>query len=804
VITAYRHWLLSLVFVGSTSAFASSTASPIDRSALPFVPEPFKGELRETEDDSDSYVPRRIKAPQGAPNVVLVLTDDVGFGAASTFGGPVPTPELDALAARGLRYNRFHTTGICSPTRAALLTGRNHHTVGSGMLADIASPYPGYTSRIPRSAATVARILRDNGYNTAMFGKDHNVPSADRSPAGPFEQWPTGRGFEHFYGFVAGDTNQWRPALFDGTTPVDSEGRDENYLLDRDLIDRAINWVHNQQAAAPNKPFFMYYAPGTAHAPLQAPKDWIARFQGKFDHGWDEERERILARQKALGVVPANTQLAARPDQIPAWDSLSETEKKVYARYMEVFAAMLAYQDAQFGRLMQELERMGIADNTLVLFIEGDNGSSGEGGAHGTLNELAHLSSEAGEMPVDIDWLAQHLDLIGGPKTYLGNAVGWSFATGTPFPWVKQIASHLGGVRNGMVVSWPNHIEHQGEIRSQYHHVIDILPTILEAAGIPAPKVVDGVPQQNIDGASMLYSFSDGAAPSPRNTQYYEILGNRGIYHDGWLASTTPRNMPWDIAKARKGSDITTQEWELYNLSDDFSQSHNLAKQNPEHLAALRALFNEQAEKYQVFPIHDTGAMARVMKLMRHSNADFKFVRKKTLWGPDIHLSLAAAPPIFSFPFTVDAEISVPAEGANGVILAAGSQFGGWSFYLDNGVPVAVAADSPLPGGQSRVAATEALRPGHHQLRYIVEADDLGGTVTIELNGQQIAEGPVSRRPAMMAGGGETFDTGRDSNDAVSTDYVKQGRFSGTLHKVTVAVQMPLWQRAMMKLIGAE
>ncbi len=804
MITPYRHWLLGTIFVWSASTFASSTASPIDRSALPLVPESFKGELGETEGDSDSYVPRRVKAPQGAPNVVLVLTDDVGFAAASTFGGPVPTPQLDALAAKGLRYNRFHTTGICSPTRAALLTGRNHHAVGSGMLADIASPYPGYTSRIPRSAATVARILRDNGYNTAMFGKDHNVPSADRSPAGPFEQWPTGRGFEHFYGFVAGDTNQWRPALFDGTTPVGSEGRDENYLLDRDLIDRAINWVHNQQAAAPDKPFFMYYAPGTAHAPLQAPKDWIARFQGKFDHGWDEERERILARQKALGVVPANTQLAARPDQIPAWDNLSETEKKVYARYMEVFAAMLAYQDAQFGRLMQELERMGIADNTLVLFIEGDNGSSGEGGAHGTLNELAHLSSEAGEMPVDIDWLAQHLDLIGGPKTYLGNPVGWSFATGTPFPWVKQIASHLGGVRNGMVVSWPNHIEHQGEIRSQYHHVIDILPTILEAAGIPAPKVVDGVPQQNIDGASMLYSFSDGAAPSPRNTQYYEILGNRGIYHDGWLASTTPRNMPWDIAKARKGSDITTQEWELYNLSDDFSQSHNLAKQNPEQLAALRALFNEQAEKYQVFPIHDTGAMARVMKLMRQPNADFKFVREKTLWGPDIHLSLAAAPPIFSFPFTVDAEISVPAEGANGVILAAGSQFGGWSFYLDNGVPVAVAAISPLPGGQSRVAATEALRPGHHQLRYIVEADDLGGTVTIELNGQQIAEGPVSRRPAMMAGGGETFDTGRDSNDAVSTDYDNQGRFSGALHKVTVAVQMPLWQRAMMKLIGAE
>ncbi len=779
--------LASVLLIGA-SAVPGIAAEPPGRSALPAVPAAFSGELLPTEEGSTLYYPVGLSAPEGAPNVLLVMTDDVGFAAASSFGGPVPTPNLDHLAEQGLRYNRFHTTAICSPTRAALLTGRNHHAVGTGFLADVASPYPGYTTRIPRSAATVARILRDNGYNTAMFGKDHNVPTADRSPAGPFEHWPTGRGFEHFYGFVAGDTNQWRPALYDGTSPVDSRVRAEDYLLDKELVDHAIAWLHNQQAGAPGKPFFMYYAPGTAHAPLQAPQEWIARFRGQFDHGWDRERELILARQKELGVVPPATRLAERPEEIPAWDSLSSAEQTVYARYMEVFAAMLSYQDAQFGRLMAELERMGLAENTLVIFIQGDNGSSGEGGHHGTLNELAHLSSPEGELPVTVDWLADNLDLLGGPDTYLGYPVGWALATGTPFPWVKQIASHLGGVRNGLVVSWPAAIEQPGGIRPQYHHVIDVLPTILEATGIPAPEEVDGVPQQPIDGTSMVYSFNAAGAPSSRTTQYFEILGNRGIYHEGWLANTRPRNMPWNIAQVRAGSDVSNYPWELYNLDEDFSQSRDLAAEHPEKLQEMQALFDREARRYRVYPVHDSGAMARMGKLMAIPGAGWKFYPQKTLWGPDIRLSLAAAPPIFSLPFTIDAEIEVPAEGADGVIVAAGSRFGGWSFYLDEGIPVATAAVSPLPGGATRIAGDRPLPPGRHSLRYTFSA---AGELQILVDDELLVRGSVARRPHLMAGGGETFDTGRDSNDPVSLDYADEGVFSGTLHRVDVAVTLP-------------
>ncbi len=793
-----------LALLASCTHLAAAPEQPA-RTALPAVPPPFQGELPPSEDGATTYVPQRLKAPDGAPNVILVLTDDVGFGAASTFGGSIPTPNLDQLAANGLRYNRFHTTGICSPTRAALLTGRNHHAVGAGMLSDLASPYPGYSMHITRSAASLARILRDNGYNTAMFGKDHNVPSAERSPAGTFEQWPTARGFEHFYGFVAGDTNQRNPALFDGTTPVDSRGRPEDYLLDRDLADHAITWLHNQQGAAPGKPFFLYWASGTAHAPLQAPPDWIARFRGKFDAGWDVERERILTRQIEMGIVPAGTQLAPRPEQIAAWDSLSADEKRVYARYMEVFAAMLAYQDAQFGRLMQELQRMGIADNTLVIFIEGDNGGSGEGGAHGTLNELAHITNPEGEFPVDMSWLAQHLDIMGSADTYMGYPVGWALAMTTPFPWVKQIASHLGGVRNGLVVSWPEGIAPRGELRSQYHHVIDILPTVLEATGIPMPATVDGIPQQPVDGTSMVYSFSDAGAPSPRHTQYYEILGNRGIYHDGWLANTTPRNMPWDIAQVRAGSDTSTYAWELYNLNEDFSQTNNLAAKEPQRLADMQKLFDEEARRNQVYPIHDTGGLKRGMKMMLVPGNDFSIAMKKTLWGPDIRLSMFAAPPIYMMPFTIDAEIVVPEGGADGVILAAGSFFGGWSFYLHDGKPTATAAVSPLPGGSSTVAAERKLPPGTHTVSYAFNPEDQGGELRITVDGEEWARGAVARRPSIIAGGGETVDTGRDSNTPVTRAYHDEGIFTGEIRRIDIATSPVkfLWDKAVEKVKSA-
>jgi arylsulfatase len=757
---------------------------------LPVPAAPFTGTLSPTERDSSGNYAEPIKAPDGAPNIVLVMTDDVGFAASTTFGGPIPTPTLDRLAASGLRYNEFHTTAICSPTRAALLTGRNHHAVGTGMLADLPSPYPGYTGAIPRSAATVARVLRDNGYNTAMFGKTHNVPQSESSAAGPFDRWPTGLGFEYFYGNVGGDTDQWQPALYEGTVPVDGSHRPADYILDRDLADHALRWLHNQKAAAPDKPFFIYYALGSGHAPHQAPAEWIAKFRNKFDTGWDKQREVTLEQQKAKGIVPANTALASRPDVIPAWDTLSADEKKVNARYMEVYAGMIAFQDAQLGRLFDEIERMGLSSNTLVVFIEGDNGASGEGGPTGALNEVAHLQATPGAKQETPEWLARNLDLMGGPKTYEIYPVGWALAMNTPFPWVKQLASHLGGVRNGLVISWPDRIKKQGELRTQYHHVIDIMPTLLEAAHINAPTQVDGVEQQRMDGTSMMYSFDAPDAQSTRHTQYYEIQGNRAIYHDGWLANTTPRNMPWDMVRVRPNSDVATYDWELYDLRADFSQSHNLAASEPARLKEMQALFDTEAKKNNVYPIMDSGSMSRAMSYMRATGA---FKTHYEYWGKDIRLPNAVAPPIFMLPFTIEADIEVPKNDANGVILAAGSLFGGWSFYLKDGKPVAYAAASQLPDDQFRIAAANPLATGKNKLRFEFDTNNSGvGTLVISANGEEIARGDVPRYAHFMAGLGETFDIGRDSNAPVSDDYQNEGQFTGEIQHVQVDVKIPL------------
>lgn len=775
-------------------------ATSVDRSVLPIPPQPFTGTLAPTEAGSTAQYPTPVSAPDGAPNILLVLTDDVGFGAVSTFGGSIPTPNLDALAENGLRYNQFHTTGICSPTRAALQTGRNHHAVGLGSLSDLPSPYPGYTTRIAPTAATIARILRDNGYNTAMFGKDHNIPNVERSPHGPFDQWPTGRGFEYFYGFIHGDADQWNPPLIEGVSPVDGRNRPADYLLDKDLADQTIRWIHNQKASAPDKPFFVYFATGSGHAPHHAPADWIAKFSGQFDDGWDRQRERILERQKALGVVPPETQLTPRPEMIPAWDSLSADEKKVYARFMEVYAASLAFQDAQIGRILDELKRMGIADNTLVMFVEGDNGGSGEAGVKGTLNEMADLSS-GHKTHIDVAWLAQNLDLLGGPQTYQGYPLGWTYATNTPFPWFKQLSSHLGGVRNGLVVSWPERIKQRNQVRTQYHHVIDIVPTLLEATGIPAPRRVDGVEQQPMDGTSMVYSFDRADTPSTRRTQYYEVHGNRGIYHDGWLANTSPRNMPWDIATMRPNSDITTYEWELYDLRTDFSQSHNVADQHPQKLAELQALFDEEARKNNLYPIQDSGGQARAMRMIQAPGS--KFRTEYVYWGKGIQVQMMTAPPIYRMPFSLEAEIDVPEGGGEGVIVAAGSHFSGWSFYLDGGKPVAYAAVSPLPlpGMQSRVAATEPLTPGTHKVRYDFDMDSgkSSGTLTISVNGKAVAKGSIAQYPQILAGNGETFDTGIDTNVPVSPDYENGGKFNGEIRRIEVKIKLPVVASLMMK-----
>jgi arylsulfatase len=762
--------------------------APSDAAVLPRPPKGFKGKLAPTEPASTPSYTSPIRAPQGAPNILLIMTDDVGFAAASTFGGPIPTPNLDGLAAHGLKFNEFHTTAICSATRAALLTGRNHHAVGTGDLSDIAEPYPGYAGEIPKSAATIARVLRDDGYNTAMFGKHHNTPTYQRSVAGPFDQWPTGLGFEYFYGFVAGDSDQWRPALYDGTTLVDGSHRDSRYILDRDLADRAIEWLHNQKAAAPDKPFFMYYAPGSAHAPHQAPAEWIAKFHGKFDEGWDKLREEILARQKAMGIVPADADLAQRPQGIPAWDGLSAEEKRISARYMEAYAAMLAFQDAQIGRLLDEMKRMGVADNTLVVFIEGDNGASGEGGPKGTLNELAGTLSPGEGVGEDTQWLSKNLDIIGGPKSYAVYPIGWALALDTPFPWVKQIASHLGGVRNGLVVCWPDRIKAQGELRTQYHHVIDIMPTLFEAAHIKAPVSVDGISQQRIDGVSMVYTFDAPDAPSTRHTQYYEMLGNRGIYHNGWLANTTPRNMPWNISKLRPGTDTATYGWELYDLQTDFSQAHDLAARDPKRLKDMQVLFDAEARRNDVYPIHDSGLGFRGVQQVRASGPPRTHY---VFWGKNISLPGTSGPPIFALPFSLEADLDIPEGGANGVIVAAGSLFGGWSFYLKNGRPVAYGAVSQLPGQQFRVAAEKPIPPGAHQLRFDFDASGKGGEMRISVNGTEVARGDVPMRPFILAGGGETFDIGRDRNAPVTDDYQNEGVFTGEIKKVVVDVKLP-------------
>ncbi len=770
----------------ATGAVQAQTSA--ERMALPIPPQAFAGKLEPLAKDSTRYIPATVKAPEGAPNILLVMTDDVGFASVSTFGGPAPTPNLDQLAEQGLRYNQFHTTAICSPTRAALLTGRNHHAVGLGTLSDIPTPYPGYTGRITPEAATVARVLRDNGYSTAMFGKDHNIPGEERSPAGPFDQWPTGRGFDYFYGFIAGDSDQWVPALYENVSPVSDVDRPEGYLLDEELADKAINWIHNQKGAAPDKPFFIYYATGSAHAPHQVPQEWIARFHGKFDQGWDKLREEILARQIKLGVIPEGTGLAPRPEVVPAWDSLSAKERKVYARFMEVFAAQLAFQDAQFGRIMDELERMGIADNTLVVFVEGDNGSSAEGGEWGSVNELADLSG--GEHGIPVDYLADNLDELGGPNTYQGYQSGWSLATDTPFPWFKQIASHLGGTRNGMVISWPEKIRKTGEVRSQFHHVIDVMPTLLEAAGVPAPEFVDGIRQMPVHGKSMFYSFDDASAPSTRDTQYFEIMGQRAIYHDGWMANTTPHNMPWNMP-ITKGGDTSTYPWELYNLKEDYSQARNVADKYPEKLKELQALFDSEARKYKVYPIQDEGGLQRGM-VMRMANRQMPSM-EYTYWGRDVQLQFGVSPMIFHLPYSIEVDVRIPEGGAEGVLVAAGSKFGGWSFYLDEGKPTAYASKSglPLEGAQSRVAAKSALKPGAHKVKYDFQITGPGGVMTISVDGEQVAEGEIAKRPLMLAGNGETFDTGRDTNVPVAPDYDREGVFTGEIDKVTVKLQMP-------------
>ena len=731
--------------------------------------------------------PKRIEAPKGAPNILLILTDDVGFAASSTFGGPIPTPNLDRLAANGLIYNQFNTTAMCSPTRAALLTGRNHHAVATGTVLDFTTGYPGYWSLIPKSAATVAEILKDNGYNTAMFGKHHNTPGWERSPAGPFDRWPTGLGFEYFYGFMAAETNQWTPTLYRDTVLAPTPHDDPDYILDRDLADDAIRWLHNQKAGAPNKPFFAYYATGSGHGPHHAPKDWIEKFKGKFDQGWDKVHDETLGRQKQQGVVPAGTAGNARPAGVAAWDSLTADQKRLYAHFMEVYAGVIAYQDDQVGRVLDELQRMGQLDNTLVIFIEGDNGASGEGGLSGTLNEMGIVNGVAQSQ----DWKLSMLDQMGGPQTYEHYPVGWAWVMNTPFQWFKSYASHLGGVRNGLVVSWPAGIKDRGAVRTQFHHVVDIAPTILEAAGLRAPATVNGVKQQPVDGVSMAYTFGAPHAPDRHHVQYFEMLGNRAIYQDGWMASTTPKRNFVGLYTS-DGHPDTSYEWELYDLTKDYSQSHNIAAEHPDRLKALEALWWSEAKRNKVLPLDDNMGLARfgaAQKAYQSQSAGYDY------WGKDISVGNEVMPPILGRSFSIVADLVIPPPGADGVLVAAGSRFGGWGFYLKGGVPVALESFSQQASDQFRVAGTSAIPPGPAKVEYDFDYDGggpgKGGLMRISVNGQEVARGRIAHTINLLAERDDTFDIGFDAGTPVSDDYKDGGRFTGDIRKVTVTVLGP-------------
>ena len=722
------------------------------------------------------------QAAEGAPSVILIMTDDVGFGATSTFGGPVPTPTFDALAREGLRYTNFTTTGICSPSRAALLTGRNHHRVNFGTVADGASGSLGYNSYIPDSAATVAQLLVDAGYSTAMYGKGHITPTWELGPGGPFDRWPTGLGFQHFYGFMMGDTNQFVPALYDGTTPVEPPRDDPDYILDRDMADNAINWIHTQRGAAPNKPFFIYYAPGTAHAPLQAPADWIARFRGQFDAGWDVMREQTLARQKELGIVPADTQLAARPAELPAWNTLSAEQRRVLARQMEVYAAALSFADHQMGRVIAEA-RKATGDNLMVVYIQGDNGGSGEGGLEGTINEHALVSGYRGEFSEIVD----SIDEMGGPDTLTGYSAGWAFATNTPFPWVKQMASHFGATRNGMVISWPGSIEAPGGVRNQFHHIIDVMPTILEAAQVTPPEIVGGVEQMPVDGVSMTYSFNAPSAPTTRSTQYYLIWDNMGIYHDGWMASSAPAMHPWRLMPdIMMPAQVEGRTWELYNMEEDFSQSRNVAAQHPELLADMQARFFAEAGENNALPVRRVSIQAGQANASSRVNT-FSFL------GPVSRIQPDAAPPMVGRSFDIEANVEVPEGGGNGTLLALGGQFGGFALHIKDGVPTF--EYNFFDVDRTSIAASAPLQPGQRKIR--LSFDQQAGmltpaTLSLSVDDDEATDQvQVPRTAPMRLTLDESFDIGSDSGTSVSEDYAAPNVFNGTINAVNVTVRAP-------------
>jgi len=745
---------------------------------LPRPEPPFKGHIGRTIKDSTKDFPEETAAPKGAPNILLILTDDVGFGASSTFGGPIPTPTFDRLAKNGLRYTQFHTCALCSPTRAALLSGRNHHSANTGIIMEGGTGFPGYNSLMSKSCGTFAEVLRQNGYNTAWYGKNHNVPDWHNSQAGPFDLWPTGLGFEYFYGFIGGDTSQWAPAIFENIKPIEPPHDDPNYFFEKDMADHTIARIRLLHAVAPNKPWLTYYSTGTAHAPHHAPKDWIARFKGQFDQGWDKVREETLARQKQLGIIPQDTKLTERSAGIESWDSLDAEHKKVYAHMMEVYAGALSYCDTQMGRVLDAIEDMGELDNTLVIYIQGDNGASAEGGHQGLLNEMAFFNAT----PEDFKEVEAHMDDLGGPMTFNHYPIGWAHAMDTPFQWTKQVASHFGGTRNGLVISWPARIKDKGGIRTQFHHVIDIAPTILEAVGVQSPSVLNGVPQKPIEGVSMAYTFDDAKAPSKRRTQYFEMFANRAIYNDGWIAATTPPLPPWASGKT---IDIDDYKWELYDVTKDFSEADDLAAKEPKKLKELQELFWIEAAKYNVLPL-DNSKLERMSVDNRPSLTRGRSLF--TYYPGMVRIPEGSAPSILNKSFKVAAEVDIPAGGAEGVIVTQGGRFNGWGLYLLDGKPVFHYNNVGVH--RYTVAGQDKLAPGKHAIVLDFKYDGPGlgksGTATLKVDGKVVGEGQVTHTIPFRISADETLDIGEDTGTPVSEDYHVPFKFTGDLKKVMI------------------
>jgi len=755
---------------------AGGVAHAQDRSALPIPSAPFDGTIAENALDAKPATPRPVRAPQGAPNVFVVMTDDVGFAMTSAFGGPVPTPNYERLAASGQRYNRFHTTGICSPSRAALLTGRNHHNAGVGYLSDVPVGFPGYGGRILPETATIARMLTLNGYSTAMFGKHHNATAIERSEAGPFDSWPTGLGFEYFFGFPHGDSDQFSPILYRGASRVE-DANPAGDMLDKRLADDVIRWIHNQKAAAPDKPFFAYLAPGSTHAPHQAPPAYIARFKGRFDQGWDKLRVETWRRQIAMGIIPRGTKLTPRPDGIPAWDSLSPARQAFAARTMEVAAAQMAYQDEQIGRVIDELRRMGLADTTLIALVNGDNGASGEAGPKGTINELRSIQTH----DEDPAWLEANTSRLGGPDTYGNYPVGWAWAMNAPLRWTKQFASMLGGVRNGMILSWPGHVAKPGSICGQFSHLVDIAPTVLDAARLPAPETVLGVRQKPIDGQSLLPSLAacDGAKP---RTQYFEMGGKVGLYHDGWFLSGDDGRAAWE--QEGPGGKRPQMTWTLYDLSKDFSQSTDVAQRNPAKLQELMALWQQEAARNNVLPLdyrRPTDRADRAAFLGGPKRYDY--------WGKDVSVpAMGASPYLAMRAFTVEAQLVLDKPDASGAVLAWGSRFGGWSLYLDHGKPAFVYARSTDPNEMARVVSATALPKGASTLTLRFRPTGLGqgGVATLSAGGLELAKVSTPAGMLQPSGGGETLDVGRDLGVTVTDYATRQGEIEGDVPHVAI------------------